>query len=259
MFTKYQINLDNNLDNNLFNNLSNTIKFEKITNGRKGAILVNNNKIISIVRTTAKYNIPAQLFLPIHYDIIDKIKKTTDITNINFNNALIEIYNNDYKNMGEHSDQALDLADNSHICLFSCYNNPLSTNIRTLKLKNKITNELSEIQLNHNSIVIFSLETNSKHLHKIILDTSAHAYVHKTNNQFLSDEWLGITFRLSKTFIKFINEIPYFNNTNVILKIANSCETNLFYKNRSIENKSIDYIWTDINYTISQSDVINLV
>ncbi len=242
MFHKYQLNLIDNL----FNELSKTTNFENITNGRNGAVLVNNNNIIPIVRTTTKYNNPAQLFSPIHYNIIDKIKTTTNKLNLDFNNALIEIYNNDYKSMGEHSDQALDLADNSYICLFSCYNNPLAKNIRTLKIKNKVTNETLEIELNHNSIVLFSLETNSKHLHKIILD-----------NHIINDnEWLGITFRLSKTFIKFINEIAYFNNTDIILKIASNDESKEFYKCRSLENKSINYVWHNIHYTINPSDLI---
>jgi hypothetical protein len=253
MFSKYQLEFDNNL----FDELSETTKFENITNGRNGAILVNNNNIIPIVRTTTKYNNPAQLFMPIHYNIINKIQTATNI-DINFNNALIEIYNNDYKSMGEHSDQALDLANNlsndSYICLFTCYNNPLATNIRTLKTKNKLTNELLNFELNHNSIVLFSLQTNSNHLHKIILD----------NNNINNDEWLGITFRLSKTFIKFINEIPYFTsslgyNTNIILKKASKEESKEFYKCRSMENKSINYIWPIINYTISPSDTISLV
>ena len=39
--------------------------------------------------------------------------------------------------MKYHSDQALDLADNSYICIFSCYDNPI--NLRTLRIKNKLT------------------------------------------------------------------------------------------------------------------------
>ena len=134
-----------------------------------------------------------------------------------------------------------------YICLFSCYNNPQTANIRKLKIKNKVTNETSEIELNHYSIVLFSLESNSKHLHKIVLD----------NPTINNDEWLGITFRLSKTFIKFINEIAYFNNTYIILKLASKEESKEFYKCRSFENKSIEYKWSDdIFYTINPSDLL---
>ena len=149
MFHKYQLDLIDNL----FNELSKTTNFENITNGRDGAVLVNNNNIIPLVRTTTKYNNPAQLFSQIHYDIIDKIKKITTINNLEFNNALIEIYNNDYKSMGEHSDQALDLADNSYICLFSCYNNPLAKNIRTLKIKNKVVKIFLKDKINFYTLI----------------------------------------------------------------------------------------------------------
>jgi hypothetical protein len=242
MFTKYQ--LDSNI---FFDNLSESTKFEKITNGRDGAILINNNDIIPIVRSTTKYNNPAQLFTQTHYDIIKNIKKITNI-DTDFNNALIEIYSNDYKSMGEHSDQSLDLEDKSYICLFSCYNNPLTKNIRTLKVRSKLNNNNYDFKLDHNSIVIFSNEINKKYLHKIILDN--------INDDAL---WLGITFRLSKTFIKFINEIPYFNNSENQLKIATKEESKEYYKCRSMENKLIDYVWTDIHYTISKSDIICLI
>ena len=240
IFNKYQLHFDNNL----FNELYAITKYEKITNGRSGAILVDNTNNIPIVRTTTKYKNPVQLFTPIHHNIIDNIKKTSNC-DINFNNALIEIYNNDYKKMGEHSDQALDLADNSYICLFSCYNNHLATNIRTLKIKQKNTDITTDIKLDHNSIILFSLDTNSKYLHKIVLD----------ENYINNDEWLGITFRLSKTFIKFINEIPYLYN-NIILTLATPDEMKQFYKHRSDENKSVGFVWPEINYTISPSDII---
>lgn len=244
MFVKYQLELNNNE----FNRLSN-IKFENIAKGRKGAILIDNNIIIPIVRTTTKYVNCSQLFLQSHYDIINQIKIITNKPNLCFNNALIEIYNNNYKNMGEHSDQSLDLSDDSYICLFSCYNVKETTNIRKLKIKNKDTNNIFEFELNHNSIILFSLETNSKHLHKIVLDNM-------NNND---NEWLGITFRLSKTFIKFINEIPYFNNTNIKLRLPTENELKEFYKYRSLENKLIEYKWSDIDYTISPHHFINLV
>ena len=244
MFHRY--NLD--FSDNIFDELLKITKFEKITNGREGAILINDNNIIPLVRSTTKYNNPVQLFTQTHNNIIKNIKKITNIDNLNFNNALIEIYSNDYKNMGEHSDQTLDLADNSYICLFSCYNNPTAKNIRMLKVKNKINNNTNDFELDHNSIVIFSNETNKKYLHKIVLEN------------IMDDAlWIGITFRLSKTFIKFINEIPYFNNSEIELKMATTEESKEYYKCRSMENKSIDYIWPEIRYTISESDIINSV
>jgi hypothetical protein len=107
-----------NFDINLFNQLSESVIFEEIIDGRKGAILVDKkDELIPLVRSTTVYNRPAQIFSKIHYDILEKIKNET---NLDFNNALIELYDSRYCTMGYHSDQALDLADDSYICLFSC-------------------------------------------------------------------------------------------------------------------------------------------
>jgi hypothetical protein len=239
MFSKF----DMNYKNNLFEELSKSTKFEKLGKGRYGAVLADIHKnVVPIVRTTTKYNNPIQKFSQIHYDIMKNIK------DINFNNALIEIYDKDYAKMGEHSDQALDLDINSYICLFSCYDNPYTKDIRTLKIKDKITGELSKISLTHNSIILFSVKTNSNYLHKIVLDKS-----------YMDDKWLGITFRLSKTYIEFVNEIPYFYKTDKKLKLANEEEMKEFYKMRHKENKNIVFEYPEINYTISESDLLFIV
>jgi hypothetical protein len=151
--------------------------------------------------------------------------------------------------MGYHSDQALDLKPDSYICLFSCYENQVvSSDIRKLKIKKKGPNNKEEcINLDNNSIVLFSLNTNSNYLHKIILDTKS------------SNKWLGITFRLSKTFIHFINEIPYFHQSENILKMANKMEEKQYYSCRSKENMNKEYEYPNIDYTISIGDTIGPV
>ena len=79
MFTK--INLDNKT--NLFPELLSITEFEDITKGRKGAILVDNRKdLIPLVRTTTKYIKPVQKFKQIHYNIMEKIRKKTNLNNI---------------------------------------------------------------------------------------------------------------------------------------------------------------------------------
>ena len=241
MFSKFNMELKNNM----FEELANSAKFEKLGKGRQGTVLAHiQNNIIPIVRTTTKYNFPSQKFTQIHYNIMDMVKKITNM-DVYFNNALIEMYDKNYTTMGEHSDQALDLDLDSYICLFSCYNNIETKDIRSLKIKDKTTNELSEIKLTHNSIVLFSVKTNSNYLHKIVLD-----------NGMTNDIWIGLTFRLSKTFIQFINEIPYFHKTNRILKLANEQETKEFYGLRQKENKSIGFEYPELNYTISCNDLI---
>lgn len=249
MFFKFDINFDRNI----YDELLNSVEYENITTGRKGAIIVDSyDNITPIVRTTTAYNNSYQKFSQIHYELINKIKQVSNNNKLEFNNAMIELYNNQYTNMKYHTDQSLDLQENSYICLFSCYDNPDTTNLRTLQIKNKITNECFEYVLNHNSIILFSLDTNSKHLHKIILKNK--------NNS--NTNWIGLTLRLSKTFIHFkqdMNELkPYFYNTNDILRFASDNEIKEFRIHKSNENKYIDYIYPDIKYTISKSDLLQI-
>lgn len=258
MFQKYI--LTNNTFN--FDNLSNSVRFEDITNGRKGANIVHvkDNKIIPLVRTTTIYKQPCQTFSNIHYELVNEIKSITNNYNINLNNALVEIYNNNYTTMGYHSDQALDLEEDSYICLYSVYNEVEKDKqlVRYLKIQNKLTNEEQEIILEHNSIVIFSTNINKQFLHKILLKN--------TNNIKSNKQWLGFTFRCSKIFIKFINEIPYFvnnintnNNTNIIihqLYLANEVEKKEFFKLRGLENRLIEFKYPTIYFTINPSDLI---
>ncbi|XWV26749.1 hypothetical protein QJ857_gp0305 [Tupanvirus soda lake] len=242
MFHKYILDFPENF----FPDLSKSVKFEYINKCRQGANLIDcANDLVPIVRTTTVYHLPNQKFLPIHYQIIDQIKKVSNYNNLVLNNALIEIYHSDYRTMGFHSDQALDLTDNSMICIYSGYDDPDTKDLRKLVIKNKTTNQYSNITLEHNSVVMFSTETNRNHLHKIVLDKCT------TNTR-----WLGITFRQSKTFIKFQNEIPYFYPDMVQLTLANQIQQKEFYKLRSEENASTNYVYPNINYTISEGDLI---
>lgn len=237
---------------NLFDQLSRSANFENIANGRQGAVLLHNkDNLIPIVRTTTNYENPASYFLPIHLNIIDDIRtKFHSILSdgiLDFNNALIEIYDNNYRTMGYHSDQALDLADNSYICIFSCYESPNNTtSLRELKIQNKRTKQSYDIILHHNSLILFSTSINKEYRHKIILSERG------SNEQ---NKWLGITFRLSKRLIRFIDNIPYLTN-DVKLVLANESERKLFYKYRRLENSNTDYDYPDLNYTISNSDLI---
>ena len=247
MFIQYQLNIQKQL----FNDLATSVPFEDITNGRKGTniIVKNDNQCIPIVRTTTQYNKPASFFKPIHYELLSYINQINSDNRKTFNNALVEIYDNRYKSMGFHSDQAQDLQPNSFICIYSCYDDHIESPSRALIVKNKQTDEEMEFTLNHNSIILFSTETNKNYLHKIIYKD-------------ISNKWLGITFRLSKTFIKFINEIPYLtsfdNQMNQInqLNYADDKQKKEFYKCRSLENKQIDYTYPDFNFTISKSDLL---
>lgn len=254
----YKITLP--LDINLFDELSNSIEFEKIIKGRiaNNLVLKVQNRV-PIVRTTSKYNIPAQNFLEIHKKIIKLINESiiaNHLTNIpfqHFNNALIEVYDLDYSKMNFHSDQCLDIENNSFIGIFSCYENPealTDQNIRKLKIKDKTTNEEFEFSLTHNSVILFSTTTNANFRHKIVLDIDP-----KSTNPILENRWLGITFRTSKTYLEFKNNLPFFSN-GMLLQIANEEQEKEFFKYKSLENKNLNFDYPFLNYTISLADML---
>lgn len=234
--------------NDIFRSLSEPIIFENVCDGRKAAILADcKNELIPIVRTTTKYNNPVQKFSSPYYELIENIRNVSEIKDLELNNAMAEIYEPTYRNMGFHSDQMLDLSENSYICIFSCYDEPIGKNIgiRKLKIRNKESGTYSEILLEHNTVVIFPIDANRKHVHKIILD------VPKTKSK-----WLGVTFRLSKTFIDIENSIPYFRPEKKILRLASEDERREFLKHKSLENATINHSYPEICYTLSISDLL---
>ena len=249
------IKIELEFEQNLFNELSNQIDFENVGKGRLGNHLVKiSDKGIPIVRTTTQYNIPAHNFSSTHNLIAESINdKLENLSPFNFNNALIEIYDSSYKKMKYHSDQCLDLATNSYIGLYSCYEDPnelTEQSIRKLKIKDKLSNEEFEISLTHNSVILFSLPTNSKFFHKIILEQ-----IPKQRPLDSENKWLGITFRKSKNFIKFKDNLPYFTN-GTLLKLANDVQKKEYYILRGEENRNMDFNYPEIDYTLSKADTI---
>lgn len=147
---------------------------------------------------------------------------------------MIEVYTSEYKTMGYHSDLAIDLVEGSSICIYSCYpnySNNSDKKQRKLMIKDKITKEIVEMPLLDGHCVVFNTDTNRKYLHKIVGDC----------------DWLGITFRLSKTYAK-------------DLRLANDDEKKEFFRLRGIENKETDFKWGgNINYTINPGDLMEHV
>ncbi|WP_196893726.1 alpha-ketoglutarate-dependent dioxygenase AlkB [Aureivirga marina] len=251
----HKINLP--LKENLFQELSSSILFENTGKGRFGKHLVKkDSKGIPIVRTTTNFLEANYFFDENHLKIIENIKtkmSEIDSDSLEFNNALIEIYEKRYRKMSYHSDQCLDVHPNSYIALFSCYKNPETLDAdftRKLKIKNKETTEESEIILSHNSVVLFSISTNSKFVHKIILDNS-----HRKKPLESENHWLGITFRVSKNFLQFKNDIPILPNGE-ILKFASENQRKAFFLLKGKENNSENFIYSEINYSLSFADTI---
>ena len=252
----HKISID--LNQNLFDEFSNSISFEVSGKGRLGNHLVREEaRGIPLVRTTTTYDKPAHHFSSKHGILADKIKTSFEngkhLESLNFNNALIEVYSQNYKKMKYHSDQCLDLEKNSYIALFSCYEKPeelTQQSIRKLWVKNKDTYEESEFTLTQHSVILFSLATNSRYLHKIVLESVKGMKPLESDNR-----WLGITFRKSNTFIRFMGDIPYFSNGSV-LELANDTHRKEFFQLRSEENKSLNFVYPELNYTLSPADLL---
>ena len=104
--------------------------------------------------------------------------------------------------MAFHSDQALDMVDESFIAVFTCYKHPELEPQRKLVVQLKDVPEdqaeAFEVPLLHNGVVVFSTETNRRFKHKIVLDSGSGATADAAQS-----EMLGITFRTSKTLIRF--------------------------------------------------------
>lgn len=247
-------------ENNLFQALSESVDFVSTGKGRLGNHLVDRtHKGVPIVRTTSRYDVPAHNFSSIHHNLVDEINKQIDssdmdqLQSVHFNNALIEIYDRNYTKMKYHSDQCMDIDENSYFGLYSCYEKPeelTDQSIRKLKIKNKATDEENEILLTHNSVILFSFSTNSKFSHKIVLET-----VRNKKRLEFDNRWLGVTFRQSKSFIQFKNNIPFFTDGE-ILRIANENEQRRFYKLRGQENKEVGFKYPELHYTLSLADTM---
>lgn len=235
--------------NNLFEELLASVRFEDVGKGRQGTVLIKIDETggIPIVRTTTKYKAPAQPFQSVHEQLAQQIQQIASLS-IGFNNALIENYTNAYTTMGSHSDQALDLADESFIALFSCYKYPEIANPpRKLLFELKEPGgDSTEIPLTPNSVVVFSVDTNRRLKHKIVLEASS---------QMTENQWLGITFRTSKTFVRFRNECAYLPD-NKPLTLANDEQKQEFYNLRHRENHETNFSYPKITYTISESDIM---
>jgi len=203
---------------------------------------------VPIVRTTTKYNAPAFCFQNVHTRLAEQIQKSASLP-AELNNALIETYTNAYTTMGFHSDQDLDLEDETDVAVFSCYKHPelARTAPRKLIVESKEANGgRFEIPMAHNSVVVFSHATNRRFKHKIVLDTASKP---------ADNEWLGVTFRTSKTFVKSINGKPHFEDGTPLTK-ATAEQQREFYSLRSQENASIGFEYSPLSYTISDSDLM---
>ncbi|MDV9187530.1 hypothetical protein R6L23_04715 [Streptomyces sp. SR27] len=235
-------------EENLFAELSASARLEDVGKGRRGAVLAKADEAggVPLVRTTAQYTNPAQRFRAVHERLGQQIQERAALP-VGFNNALIESYTNAYTTMGSHSDQALDLAMESFIAVLSCYEHPEAGPPRKLVFESKGPDgEKFEIPLTHNGFVAFSVASNRRLRHKIILDASART----TDNQ-----WLGVTFRTSNTFVRYHDGHAYLPQ-RTRLTPADDEQRREFYRLRRRENNETDFTYPPLTYTISESDLM---
>ncbi|MFE3149221.1 alpha-ketoglutarate-dependent dioxygenase AlkB [Streptomyces sp. NPDC059218] len=235
-------------EENPFAELTASARLEDVGKGRRGAVLTRADEAdgVPLVRTTTRYGSPAQRFRAVHERLARRIQERAALP-VGFNNALIESYTNAYRTMGGHSDQALDLADGSYIAVFSCYQYPDAGPPRKLIFESKEPEgEKFEIPLAHNGIVVFSVESNRRLRHKIVWDAPAGT----PDNQ-----WLGVTFRTSKTFVRFRDGHACLAQ-GARLVPADDEQKREFYRLRRCENNETDFVYPQLAYTISESDLM---
>ncbi|MEU7070071.1 alpha-ketoglutarate-dependent dioxygenase AlkB [Streptomyces narbonensis] len=235
-------------EGNLFEELLVSARWEDVGKGRRSATLAKVDETVGVplVRTTTRYGSPTQGFRAVHERLARRIHEHAELP-AGFNNALIECYTNAYKTMGSHSDQALDLADESHIAVFSCYRHPEASPPRKLIVESKGSDgESLEIPLAHNSVVAFSVEANRRFKHRIVLDAP---------DQAVDNQWLGVTFRTSKTVVRFRDGHAYLPQ-GARLTSADDEQRQEFYRLRRRENNETDFTYPLLTYTISESDLM---
>ncbi|WP_374775245.1 alpha-ketoglutarate-dependent dioxygenase AlkB [Streptomyces sp. NBC_01310] len=230
----------------LFAELSASARLEDVGKGRRGATLTRVDEAdgVPLVRTTTQYSSPTQRFRAVHERLAQQIQEHAEIP-VGFNNALVESYTNAYRTMGSHSDQALDLADESFIAVLSCYQHPEVSPRKLIFESKESDSDTFEIPLTHNSVVVFSVESNRRFRHKIVLDT-----VPTADNQ-----WLGVTFRTSKTLLRFRDGHAYLPQ-GTRLTSADDEQRREFYRLRRRENNETDFAYPALTYTVSESDLL---
>lgn len=250
----YQFSL--HLEGGDFEELTDSVPFEVLGKGRWGTQLLGlGERGVPIVRTTTQYQQPGLPFTPAHQQLLSTLQaafaEQPEWASPPFNNALIEIYDYQYTKMGYHSDQCLDLEKDSIIALFSCYERPEAVDHRvrrTLRVQNKTTEEETVFPLEHHSVVLFSSATNAAYRHKIVLEHQPKP-TEATDNR-----WLGITLRCSKTYLQFQEGIPYLES-GAPLTLATSEEAKNFYQLRGQENRSLEFVYPALTYTLSPADL----
>jgi hypothetical protein len=214
--------LDLSLDENVFAELCQPL--EPVAKGRQGGVVVKDG--VPIFRTTTAYHKAPSCFRPVHERIVAEMRRQFPVP-LGFNNAMVELYSDECRGMKWHTDQVQDAAPDSWIATFSCFP-PGSRAKRHLEIRHKESSEVLSLELAHNTALLFNLDTNRDHVHRIV----GHG------------QWMCVTFRLSGTFLG-----PW-------LRLATGPEAAEVRRLKGLENRQRDFHWPSLSYTLSPSDLL---
>ena len=246
-FETLRLELSGALGADPFAALSEGVDFMELGKGRVGTHLVEpGERGVPLVRTTARYTRAPSRFAPAHRAVASAIEEAAGVPG--FNNALIEVYDRGYTKMGYHSDLALDLEAGSFIALYSCYARPADrVGWRTLEVKAKEDGARTSIVLEHGSVVLFSLEANAAHTHRIVLGQQA--------QREPENRWLGLTLRRSGTWVRHEGgQVLFADGTP--LTLAEGEDAKAFYRLRGRENRELGFAWPRVDVTLSEADLL---
>ena len=252
-----------------FAELAEDVTFEHVGRGRAVAVLFRElgDSRVPIVRTTAKYNCPSRPFTRRVQALADAVVAAGGLRTP-LNNAMAEIYDCDYRTMGFHSDMALDLDAASHIAIYSVYDSPAGqpppAAVRSLVIVDKATGADRMLLLAPNTVTIFSVQDNSRFLHKIVLRAPPSPAADGVR-------WLGVTLRTSQTIVQFDSEVegpPTFVSDGAaaaggapprqLLSVASQTQAKELYALRQEENREVEFAYPPgLWHTLSPSDVLS--
>jgi hypothetical protein len=206
---------------------------EPVCRGRRGGIVVDDRDGVPVVRSTTPYQQPTARFRRVHHDLVDAICAALPGRPIaRFNNLMVETYTGAYRRMGFHTDMALDLAPSSVIAIYSCYDRVDATQ-RQLVVRDKVTGATTRHAMPAGSVVLFDLDFNRRHVHKIVLPPGGRP----------TGVWLGVTLRCSNTLAS-------------ELHMADEQERANLLRLRGEENRRVDFQWPALACTLSPGDLM---
>lgn len=228
-----------------FEALLGSARFDDVTRGRIGNHLTRPSaRGAPIVRTTTRYTSPQACFSAAHEALVARVRGAAALPDLDFNHALLEVYDQRYRKMGYHSDQAQDLEEGSSVAIVSLYDRPpRGPGVRQLMIQHKLTGERAALPLEHGSAVLFSLDTNSLHRHKIVLPSPAPQ----------DTRWLGLTLRQSKTFVRHHAGGAALED-GTPLTLADEAQRAELLRLRAEENRSTTFRYPRLTYTLSEGD-----